>query len=67
MNTKTVTTFPRLLAPPEAAELIGVSVQTMAQWRSNRRYKLSWCRIGRKIFYKEADLLAFVESRRVAV
>ena len=56
-----------LFSPPEAVEYLGhiVEEQTLAVWRCNRRYPLPYCRIGRRIAYRKADLDAFVESRTV--
>ena len=54
------------LSPAEAAEYLGVKVQTLAVWRTARRYDLAFIRIGSRIQYKKADLDAFIERRRVA-
>jgi hypothetical protein len=54
--------FPEYMPPPMAAELIGVSVQTLANWRWARkgpRYK----RYGRNtIRYGKRDLVEFAEN-----
>lgn len=55
----------RLLAPPPAAEYLGVRPQTLAAWRCNRRYPLPFIRVGRSIKYRESDLRAFLDLRSV--
>ena len=53
----------KLLDPKAAAEILGVTPETLAVWRSTRRYALRYTRIGRKIFYRPQDLEAFIEIR----
>ncbi|MBE7202345.1 MAG: helix-turn-helix domain-containing protein [Parafilimonas terrae] len=51
-----------LLTEAEAAELLSLSVRTLQAWRydnSGPRY----CRLGRQIRYRRADLLAWIEAR----
>jgi len=55
----------RLLTTDEAAELLGVSAGTLAVWRCVSRYPLPYIKIGHNVRYDEADLLAWVESRKV--
>lgn len=56
---------PTLLTSEEAAEMLGTSVITLANWRCTARYSLPFVKIGRSIRYKESDLLKFIESRTV--
>jgi excisionase family DNA binding protein len=51
------------LDPVAAADALGVSVKTLALWRSTGRYALPYYKIGRKIRYKRADLQTWVEAR----
>lgn len=53
------------LYPDQAAEYLGVSRNTLAVWRCTGRYKITYYKIGSKVFYKEQDLINFIESRRV--
>lgn len=55
----------RLLTPNEAAKFLGVSAGTLAVWRCVARYSLPYVKVGRKILYEEADLLTWLESRKV--
>ncbi|MEY8655214.1 helix-turn-helix transcriptional regulator [Brachybacterium paraconglomeratum] len=52
----------RLLTPPEAAELLGIAPQTLANWRSMGKGP-RFVRVGsRSVRYRLSDLLAYVES-----
>jgi hypothetical protein len=55
----------RLLTEGEAAELLGVTPQTLSIWRCTRRYSLAWIKCGRLVRYKLKDIEKFIESRRV--
>jgi len=57
--------FPKLFNEDAAAEMIGVRPQTLSVWRSTKRYPLPYVRVGRLIYYREQDLLAFIDSRLV--
>ena len=54
------------LTPRDAAEYLGIAESTLAVWRSNKRYKLPYIKVGRLIRYKLSDLDAFIESRTVS-
>jgi len=55
-----------LISPKEVAKnYLHVQPRTLDTWRYRRSYPLAYIRIGKKIFYKLADVLAFIESRRV--
>jgi excisionase family DNA binding protein len=56
---------PRLLTTDEAAEFLGVSAGTLAVWRCVSRYPLPYIKIGHNVRYDEADLAAWIESRKV--
>lgn len=49
------------LSRPHAAKYLGVAVQTLANWRSLRRGP-KWVKVGGKVFYRLADLEAFVAA-----
>jgi len=46
----------RLLTAAEVAEQLAVSVDTLAGWRSSRRFKLPYVRLGGAIRYRAADV-----------
>lgn len=54
-----------LLGTDKVAELIGVDVGTLNAWRSNGRYSLPYLKIGRSVRYRLADVMAWLEGRRV--
>lgn len=53
----------KLLTPDQVAEILGVTRQTLAVWRSTKRYNLQYVKSGKLVRYREADVLAFIESR----
>jgi predicted DNA-binding transcriptional regulator AlpA len=55
----------RLLTPQETSLMLGVTVETLAVWRSTKRYDLPWVKIGRLVRYTEADVHSFIELRTV--
>lgn len=50
----------RMMSTKEAAEFLGVSVQTLNVWRMTGRYNLPYVKVGRIVRYRESDLQAFV-------
>ena len=57
--------FQDRLSPPQTADVLGVTTGTLAVWRCTQRYSLPFVRIGRKIFYKGADVQNFIDQRTV--
>ena len=54
-----------LLSPHDASEALGVSVQTLANWRSAGRGP-AYSRVGERVIrYDAEDLAAFVAAGRV--
>lgn len=60
----------RLVTPAEAAELLGVTEQTLAHWRVRRRH-LPFVKVGvgkqARVRYLASDLVAWAARRRVEV
>ena len=54
-----------LLTEDQAAELLGVSPDTLSVWRSTRRYDLTFIKIGRLVRYRRRDVDAWLQSREV--
>ena len=54
-----------LLTTEEAAEYLGVRPQTLAVWRTTRRYDIRFVRVGSRVRYRRRDLDAWLESRAV--
>jgi excisionase family DNA binding protein len=51
---------PQLLTPKEAAEMLGVSTRTLAQWRKAGRH-LSWIHLGGQVRYRLSTIQEFME------
>jgi excisionase family DNA binding protein len=54
----------RLLTAEEAAKLLNVKVNTLAQWRANRARlrPLPYIRSGLKVCYRESDIAKYLET-----
>ena len=53
----------KLLNTAEAAAMLGVTENTLAVWRSTKRYQLPYVKVGRLVKYRLSDLEAFIASR----
>jgi hypothetical protein len=51
-----------LLKPAIAAGRMKVAVGTLSQWRHHRRYALKFVRVGRRIFYRAADVEQWISD-----
>ena len=49
----------------EAANYIGVKPGTLAVWRSTKRYKIPFIKVGRLVKYRKSDLDDFLEKQTV--
>ena len=56
-----------LLDPPATAKLLGgtkpLSVDTLAVWRSTKRYNLAYTKVGREVRYWQSEVLRFLRER----
>jgi excisionase family DNA binding protein len=52
-----------MMTPEQAADYLGVKAQTLAVWRSTRRYSLPFVKVGRNIRYRKGDLDKFLQRR----
>ncbi len=55
-----------LLKPEDVANLTGLSLETLAQWRSQKR-GIPYLKVGRAVRYDPADVQAYLEGCRVSV
>ena len=55
-----------LLCAEEVAELTAFSIETLAQWRSQKR-GIPYLKIGRAVRYDPADVKTYLEGCRVSV
>lgn len=53
----------KLLKLPEVAELIGVPEATLRFWRTDGGRGPKSAKIGRRVVYREADVLAWIEEQ----
>jgi hypothetical protein len=52
-----------LLTPEQVAQILGVTVKTLAQWRFHKRYPLVYRKIGANLVrYARVDVQAFIKS-----
>jgi excisionase family DNA binding protein len=56
-----------LLTDVEAAERLGTSPNTLANWRATRRVQVPFVKIGRNVRYRAADIEAFIAAHLVDV
>jgi hypothetical protein len=49
----------------EAAAVLGLQPATLENWRCNNRHRIPYTKVGFLVRYEEADLIAFLESRKV--
>ena len=55
-----------LLSPEKVAEVTGLSVETLAQWRSQRRH-IPFIKLGRSVRYLLTDVEKYIHECRVSV
>ena len=53
----------KLLTPAQVAEILGVSVATLATWRATQRYDLAFTKVGRLVRYEPRCVSDFVARR----
>lgn len=58
--------LPELLTAEQVASITGLSVETLAQWRSQKR-GIPYLKIGRAVRYDPADVNAYLRGCRVSV
>ena len=54
-----------LLNEEQAASVLQVKPNTLAVWRSTKRYAIPFVKIGACVRYKRADLEAYIQENRV--
>ena len=62
--TSTNTYVKPILSPNETAALLGVSIGTLANWRS-QNVGPSYCKLGSKVVYRLDDIMAYIVAHRV--
>lgn len=61
-----IAALPDLLTPEKVAEITGLSLDTLAQWRSQKR-GIPYLKIGRAVRYDPSDVQSYLEGCRVSV
>ena len=58
-----------IVKPAEAAKRLGISPNTLAAWRSNKRIAppLPYVKVGSRVFYRLSDLSWWLQERAVTV
>jgi excisionase family DNA binding protein len=56
----------QLLKPEEVSELTGLSTETLAQWRSQKKH-LPFLKVGRLVRYDRDEVDRYFETCRVSV
>ncbi|HEP8653310.1 TPA: helix-turn-helix domain-containing protein [Pseudomonas aeruginosa] len=54
-----------LLTPDQVAATLGLSHRTLAAWRCTRRNPLPYVKVGTRVRYRQQDVAAWLESRRI--
>ena len=62
---KNLTSLPELLSIPELAEYLGVTVQTVYNWRA-RGFGPPAIRVGRAIKFRAVDVARWLEERQAS-
>lgn len=57
----------QLLTPTQVASKLCVKVQTLAAWRTSKKYSLSYVKVGAKILYRQSDVQKFIDARLVNI
>lgn len=52
-----------LLTAKEVAEMLGVTVNTLAAWRHNKRYPLNYVKSGWLVRYRKEDVESFINQQ----
>jgi hypothetical protein len=55
-----------LLTNEQAADFLGIAPNSLAVWRTTKRYSLPYVKVGRLVKYRLDDLNAFLESRTIS-
>ena len=56
--------IPTQIDEKRAAEMLGVKVSTLANWRVTGRYSLPYIKVGRLVRYRVTDLAQWIAKRR---
>jgi hypothetical protein len=63
MTQKSITT---LISPSQVANILGVKLKTLAQWRSSGLINLPYCKIGSRVMYRASDVDAYISRSMIS-
>ena len=66
LGANTPTDMAQLLTVEDVAKRTGLSVDTLNQWRSQKRH-FAYVKIGRRVFYLATDVEEYIGKCRVSV
>jgi len=52
-----------LITSDQAAAALNLQPNTLAIWRTTKKYSLPYIKVGRRVCYRVGDILEFLESR----
>ena len=55
----------KLMSPKEVAEILGLSVTTLAVWRCRGTRRLPYIKVGRLVMYEPSAVENFIRENRV--
>ena len=53
------------LTEQQAAEVLGCKASSLATWRSTKRHRIPYVKIGRLIYYRRRDLDRWIDAQVV--
>lgn len=54
----------KLISPKELAEYLGISINSLAVWRTNKTYPIPYIKVGGKIRYDLDDINQWLNNRK---
>lgn len=48
----------------ELAGILNLKINTLERWRTNRNGPFKWLKIGSRVLYDRADIIAYLESQK---
>jgi excisionase family DNA binding protein len=55
----------KLLTSHQVADLLSVTIRTLAVWCYEKRYPLKFVKVGRNVRYRASDVQSFLDLRTV--
>ena len=55
-----------LVTPGKTSKLLGITPGTLQVWRSTRRYKLPYVKVGGKVMYRLSAINQFIDEQTIS-